>query len=72
VIILDYNSNPKCVERLRALASLLENWSRSGRRIRIFPHKEELEWYHCKINDIIALNELACHAKATGEHAMAY
>jgi hypothetical protein len=72
VIILDYDSNPECVKRLRALASLSENWSRSGRRIRIFPHKEELEWYHCKINDIIALNELACHAEATREHAMAY
>jgi len=72
VIILDYDSNPECVKRLRALASLLENWSRSGRRIRIFPHQEELEWYHCKINDIIALDELACHAKAIGEHAMAY
>ena len=72
VIILDYNSNPECVERLRALASLSENWSRSGRRIRIFPHKEELEWYHCKIKDIIALNELAYHAEETGKHGMAY
>jgi hypothetical protein len=43
VIILDYNSNPECVKRLRALASLSGNWSRSGRRIRIFPYKEELE-----------------------------
>lgn len=72
VIILDYNSNPECVKRLRALASLSEIWSRSGRRIRIFPHEEELEWYHCKIKDIIALNELACYAEETGEHAMAY
>lgn len=73
VIILDYDSDPECVEKLNRLSRLVQQWSGTGgRRLRLFPLSLEMNWDFSKVNDIHVLDELAKQAAESGEHDLAY